>query len=244
VFAEFAYEADLKKFIELAEIPKFREGEDMIYMTKDAYVKMKAKEKGIAESEIFKGNQTRKGAAGGKFNAFREMDKMKKGQAPALAKIPAEVEVVGKAVAVEGRGQKRDREDGDNKPSKKQREEEPLTIEYKGVQLDVDPVTGKVVDPSKVPVSEKTAIKFSAPGDGTNWKDLKADIVKAGFASPFMVFPPGSKGGNISNSEGVAISDEDLTSLNAAGITYGSEGVTFERMSGELKRYGSLRTGS
>jgi lupus La protein len=119
VFVEFAYEADLKKFAELPEIPKFRD-EEMIYMTKDAYVRMKAKEKGIDESEINKGGQGRKGL--NKFNAFREMAKMKHGQAPQLAKIPSGVDVVGKAVAVDSgreRGVKRGRDDGEEREARK-----------------------------------------------------------------------------------------------------------------------------
>lgn len=228
MFVEFAYEADLKKFAELPEIPKFGE-EDMLYMTKDAYVKMKAKEKGIDESEINKGGQARKGA--GKFNAFREMARMKAGQAPALAKIPAEVDIVGKPVAFDGSKKRSREDDGDDKDGKKRRDE--LTFEYKGVTLEVDPVSGKVLDPSKVPFTENSAIKFHAPGEGDDWKALKQTIIDTGFASPFMAFPPGTKTGSLSKAEGGEITDEELSTLASANITYGDAPVTFERMNGE-----------
>jgi lupus La protein len=108
----------------------------------------------------------------------------------------------------------------------------PLVIEYKGVQLEVDPVTGKVLDDSKVPVAEKTGLKFSAPGNGENWKDLKADIMKHGLPTPFMAFPPGAKSGSVSKAEGDEITDAELETLNGAKITYGGEPVTFERLNG------------
>jgi hypothetical protein len=83
---------------------------------REAYVRMKAKEKGIDEKELIRGpkdgddassekgserssstnrnsSDSRHGVKG--FNAFREMDKLRKGGVPQLAKIDKGVAVVG-----------------------------------------------------------------------------------------------------------------------------------------------------
>jgi lupus La protein len=90
---------------------------------------MKAKEKGIPEKELRRSSEPKQKRENGpqgkfdkkdrKFNAFREMDKMKKGFAPDLAKIQDGVAVVGKPVvtAYEGLG-KRGREDDGEKGKK------------------------------------------------------------------------------------------------------------------------------
>jgi hypothetical protein len=80
---------------------------------RDAYVKMKAKEKGIPDSEVQKGGNK---SAGGKWNAFREMNKVKVGGTPMLAKIPDGVKIVGAPGGIhQGRerdsGKKRSRDD-------------------------------------------------------------------------------------------------------------------------------------
>jgi hypothetical protein len=96
---------------------------------------MKAKEKGIPESELHKGDSkpTAKGkqeSRGGKFNAFREMDKQRKGEKPQFAKIPETVAVVGTPVAVKSdNGRKRDREeDGEGRPAKEARPDVSLSF--------------------------------------------------------------------------------------------------------------------
>lgn len=108
---------------------------------REAYVSMKVKEKGIDQKSINRGtpstdrgtpapgengviNGTRKRfqeKSGQKFNAFREMDKMRKGGTPLLAMIPDTVAVVGKPLnfMTTDKGRKRERtEDGESKPAK------------------------------------------------------------------------------------------------------------------------------
>lgn len=234
VFIEFAYEADLKKFIALEEIPKFGD-EEMLKMTKDAYVRMKAKEKGIDESEIQKGGSG-KPRVGNKFNAFREMAKANAGGSMQLAKIPATVDVVGTPATNTRNSSKRHREDDGEERASKIKKDEPLTIEYKGVTLEVDTTTGKVLDPSKIPFEAGSAIKFSAPGDGADWKLLKQAVTDAGLTSPFMAFPPGTKAGQVSKYEGAAVTDAEFAQIQAANITYGGQPVTFERMNDDETR--------
>lgn len=91
---------------------------------------MKAKEKGIADSEITKGRQSdSKYDKSGKFNAFREMAKLEKGQQPSLARIQDGVAVVGKPIEQRHGGVKRERtEDGDDKRSVKPKIEVGLTV--------------------------------------------------------------------------------------------------------------------
>ena len=83
---------------------------------------MKAKEKGIPDSEVQRGKPT----AGGKWNAFREMNKIKSGGSPMLAKIPDGVKVVGTPGGIHQRerdtGRKRTRdEDGEEGSSKREK---------------------------------------------------------------------------------------------------------------------------
>ncbi|WOO84147.1 La [Vanrija pseudolonga] len=238
VFAEFAYEADMNKFLELELVPKFTaDGPDMLKMSKDAYVTMKAKEKGIPSSEIQRG----KGGQPKKFNAFRELEKIKNGKPAQFANIPDTMEVVGERVTGSSRGndrndKKRPREDGEERAAKKERIEVPLTIEYGGVTLECDPKTGAVLDPSKLAFTDGAAIKFSAPGDGGDWKVLKNAVIEAAIASPFMAFPPGTKGGTVAKSDSTLISDEELAKLNDAKLDFGGEPVTFARMSEDEQR--------
>lgn len=114
-------------------------------------------------------------------------------------------------------------------------DEGPLTIEYRGVTLEVDPVAGTVIDTSKVPVPEKSGLKFSAPGnrEGLDWKTLKEAVIEGGLAGPFMALPPGAKSGNLAKHDGEEITEEEIAALAAANITHGGEPVVFERMNGE-----------
>jgi hypothetical protein len=85
---------------------------------------MKAKEKGIPESEVQKGGS--KPSQGGKWNAFREMNKIKSGGSPMLAKIPDGVKVVGTPGGIHQRerdnGKKRSRDDdGEEGSAKRER---------------------------------------------------------------------------------------------------------------------------
>lgn len=71
---------------------------------------MKAKEKGIPDSEV----QRSKPQTAGKWNAFREMNKIKSGGSPMLAKIPDGVKVVGTPGGIHrerDNGRKRNRDD-------------------------------------------------------------------------------------------------------------------------------------
>lgn len=203
-------------------------------MSKDAYVKMKAKEKGIPESEISHGRQDRNKPA--KFNAFREMERAKKGLPPSLAKIPSGVEIVGEAPSMENR--KRSREDDEEGgKGKQQKKNEPVTIEFLGTTLDVDTEKGTLANPEQLKFPEGACIKFLAPGEGADWTKLKEAVIAAAvLEQPFMNFPPGATSGIIAKGDNSAISDEEVEKLNAAGITYGDKPVTFERASEEEQR--------
>ena len=71
----------------------------------------------------FKG--PRKGGPNDKFNAFRELEKMRKGLTANIAPIPEGVEIVGKAIPVSADSLKRRRDDKDDesKPPKQQKTE-------------------------------------------------------------------------------------------------------------------------
>jgi lupus La protein len=100
--------------------------------SRDAYVKMKAKEKGIPDSEVQRGKPT----AGGKWNAFREMNKIKSGGSPMLAKIPDGVKVVGTPGGIHQRerdnGRKRNRDDDGEEGSSKR---EKVDVRYTASEL-------------------------------------------------------------------------------------------------------------
>lgn len=96
-------------------------------MDRGAYVEMKAKEKGIPSGDIQRGGGGNKGSTA-KWNAFREMNKIKSGGAPALAKIPEGVKVVGTPMGASQRerdnGKKRSRDDdGESGDAKRERVE-------------------------------------------------------------------------------------------------------------------------
>ena len=93
---------------------------------RDAYVKMKAKEKGIDIKENRRGGEKfeKNQFQDRKFNAFREMSKIKNGETPDLATIPTGTAVVGKPPIVNrnqpARDHKRSRDDdGDDRGNAK-----------------------------------------------------------------------------------------------------------------------------
>lgn len=76
---------------------------------------MKAKEKGIPDSEIHKGGKSGDSKFTGKWNAFKEMNKAKTGGHPMLARIPDDVKVVGKASGLHNqRDSKKRQRDGED----------------------------------------------------------------------------------------------------------------------------------
>lgn len=129
-------------------------------------------------------------AAGIRFNAFREMDKIRKGIPPALALIPDSVAVIGKPLhTFVDKSRKRGREESaDERPAKAMKTEvcgllvsasgpaltgQFFVLEYRGAKLDCDRLTGQVVDKSKVPYVKDAVIKFVGAGPNADWKDLK-----------------------------------------------------------------------
>ena len=127
---------------------------------------MKAKEKGIDQKTLHRGNtpgtESGRGTAGDrsgnrpppKFNAFREMEKLRQGGTPMLATIPDSVAVVGTPLNPPGRGQasdkgksrdqgntlekgkKRDREDGEGeRPGKSAKTEVGVLEVVAGIRL-------------------------------------------------------------------------------------------------------------
>lgn len=234
VFAEFAYAADVTKFLENKAIPKFDpEGEDMLVESKDAYVKRKCKEKGIPEDEIHKNTGGPRGKPARKFNAFREMEKQQKGMKPDLAKIPGSVDIVGKAPEAGSSDGKRKREDdGEGNDGKREKKERPpVTFEYKGVTLEVSE-TGEVKDPMQVPFEDGAAVKFTVEGEG-DWKALKEAVVANAIPDVFMALPAGQKVGTIAKQDSSKITDDDLAKLNGANLKYAENPVQWSRMSGE-----------
>lgn len=217
----------MAKFLEnKADHPKFIEGEELVIESKDSYVKRKCKEKGIPEGEIHRSRPDRN--APRKFNAFREMNKIQEGRTGDLAKIPQDVEIVGKAPAVDG-GSKRKREDGDDDRREK-KERAPLTFEYKGVTLEIDD-NGQVKNPAEVPFEDGCAIKFTVEGEG-NWKELKTKIVETVIPDVFMALPAGAKVGTIAHQSSGKITDEEFDKLVNSGLEYAGNPITWERMGG------------
>jgi lupus La protein len=95
--------------------------------SREDYVAMKVKEKGLDPKTIRRGNGRKDGDSSNKsrgpneqtapFNAFREMAKLRKGDVPRLAKIPDSVAVVGEPLFKPGqRGEKRERDEEPSKP--------------------------------------------------------------------------------------------------------------------------------
>ena len=107
----------------------------MLIYPRDAYVKMKVKEKGIPESEIHKG-KTGANQNTGKWNAFKEMNKLKTGGHPMLAKIPDDDKVVGKPSAgLHGRDtRKRQRDDDDQEASAGKKEKVEVGLHYRRLE--------------------------------------------------------------------------------------------------------------
>lgn len=97
---------------------------------REAYVQMKMKEKGIEDTKIYREGEGGGGGgghqkSGGKWNAFRELEKQAKGHLPDFAKIPDTVEIVGTrpkiSNAAHGKGggkNKREREEDDDEDEK------------------------------------------------------------------------------------------------------------------------------
>lgn len=250
MFAEFAYGSDMTKFLENKAIPKFiPDGEDMFVESKDSYVKRKCKEKGIPEDEIHKQGERRgPGAKNGprKFNAFREMGKVQQGHKADFAKIPEGVEIVGKAPEVastdSGFKRKRDEEGEGNDAKREKKERPPVTFEYKGVTLEVGD-NGELKDPSKVPFEDGAAVKFTVTGDG-DWKELKEAVIAAAIPDVFMGLPAGQKVGTIAHQDSSKITDDEFAKLATSDLKYGGNAVTWERMSGESRRWGHLWSAS
>jgi hypothetical protein len=115
---------------------------------------MKAKEKGIPDSEVQRGKPT----AGGKWNAFREMNKIKSGGSPMLAKIPDGVKVVGTPGGIPQRerdnGRKRNRDDDGEEGSSKR---EKVDVRCTAVRL-----ISQLTNRSQRPSSSTTRARMSS----------------------------------------------------------------------------------
>jgi hypothetical protein len=104
---------------------------------REEYVQMKVKEKGLDPEAIFRGSATSTAGpnrpASGRFNAFRELEKMKQGVQPQLAKIGDDVTVVGTPLKTE-QGQrvnkKRERDDEDEEGKGKTARSEVCFLPY------------------------------------------------------------------------------------------------------------------
>lgn len=159
---------------------------------RDAYVKMKAKEKGIPDSEIHKGKSDKQNP--GKWNAFKEMNKIKTGGHPMLAKIPDEVKVIGKATSLHQKGERKrprddDEEEGGAKKEKievstvfggtlvtdsdSEQESPTFTLTYKGKDVECEKATGKVINRDQLEFESDCVVKFEGGSDNPEWKDLK-----------------------------------------------------------------------
>jgi lupus La protein len=176
---------------------------------------MKAKEKGIDERSLRRGKDaepTSTTAEDGTsaprpsqpnpkaFNAFREMDKLRKGGVPQLAKIPDTVAVVGKPLngfmgAKDSRDKKRKADDGDgddDRDTKKEKKDVGVTFcHYQGWLADhvqaentisfafhdetliYDGVTKTITNPEKLKYAENSAIKMVGRGPNADYKELK-----------------------------------------------------------------------
>ncbi|EIW71598.1 hypothetical protein TREMEDRAFT_37957 [Tremella mesenterica DSM 1558] len=243
VFVEFTYKADLEAFLNKESLPKFLpDGPDMLFMSKEAYTKMKAKEKGIPESEIHTNRKQGKSTGGGKFNAFRELEKMKKGESPNLAKIREGTAVVGSPLVAgaDGKGAKkrgREEDDQSEQPAKAVKQEpRTYTITYNGVELECDLATGTVIDTDKIAFKNNSSIKFPSGGEGADWKKLKDLITENGIPEPFLAYPPGAKGGTVAKKSGDVITEDELKRLNDAKLPFGDITVEFTYMTEDEQR--------
>ncbi|ORX37808.1 hypothetical protein BD324DRAFT_645356 [Kockovaella imperatae] len=245
VFAEFRHASDMEKFLALEELPKFTpDGPSMTFMSKDAYVQMKAKEKGIDMKSSKRGPDRHQRSVPGKFNAFKEMAKIEAGELPDLAKIAPSTAVIGKPPAVrstqrDGRDsnkRSRDRDDDGEDKRAKWAKLEDLTLEYNGVELKCDPTTGEVREPEKVAFTPNAVVKFVNCGKDGDWKDLKQRVIDNGIEKPFIAYPPGSEFGRLAKSDGTEISEDEIRKLNEANIPFGGSQLLWERMPEDAQR--------
>ncbi|CED85301.1 FOG: RRM domain [Phaffia rhodozyma] len=209
VFTEFAEMESVEKFLALEPKPTFQ-GAEISAMTKDAYVQMKMKEKNIDPNSIQRGSSASSTMPKGKFNAFKLMD-------------------------TGSGGSKRKRED-----NKEQREEEErkrakkiedLEIEYLGQKLKVNS-EGNLAEPSALVPPTGHVLSFSGAGPDGDWRVLKADLVTAGFTSPFISFPKGTTGGAFENSA-EAFTPESLAALQARDIVVGGQKIQWSFLEGD-----------
>lgn len=247
VFAEFKTLNDAKAFIEREPKPTFQD-EPVVAMSKEAYVQMKVKEKGLDAGSIVrdpkKDKSSSSDAPGRKFNAFNEMAKIK----ASGGKLPVYLQKAGVdgVPGLPGAAGKRKREDGGDDEQafekKAKAPEGPLKITFNGAEIEVDRSTGAPLDKSTLTFPERAVLKFTNCGPDGDWKQLKQEITDAGVTNTFMNFPRGQTWGFLALNE--AISDETVDLLRAKSFVVGGQTIAWERVTGDEERdFYAMRAG-
>lgn len=107
---------------------------------------------------------------------------------------------------------------------------ETLYLTYNDVMVEIDPQTGKVLDTSKLAFPERAVLKFSNAGPAGDWKQLKADLVSAGFESTFLNYPKGATSGYFCLPE--TISEETLEKVRGLKLVVDGQELAWERCEG------------
>lgn len=197
---------------------------------------MKIKEKGLDPSTIQRGNtdaasrDKKSSSVNRKFNAFREMEKLKHGGHANLASIPDGM-AVKSADGAAATNPKRKREDGDDAEDAKKAKPTSLTITYNGKEMEVNLEDGSILKPEELVFEENSVIKFTNAGTEGDWQQLKADVIAVGYEAPFISYPKGTTGGTFSLPR--AFTQDDLTKLNDAKIAVGGKAITWSFMEGK-----------
>ncbi|KAJ9095332.1 hypothetical protein QFC21_005698 [Naganishia friedmannii] len=236
VFVEFKTLSDAQAFVDMVPQPEFQ-GEPVVSMFKEQYVQMKVKEKGLDQTSISRGSNTRPALPNAKqFNAFRELEALKaRGE-----RLPEYVMRMGapglleNAPTGEGSAGKRKREDGDDaeggRAEKKAKEDQFLWIVYNGKKLAVNRATGVVVDKAEIEYVPGKVLRFENAGADADWKQLKVDLSTLGYEKSFMNFPRGSTWGWFSLDE--PISEEDFEKIKDAKLQANGE-LQWSRVTGD-----------
>lgn len=240
----------MEKFLANETYPKYQTGdaaEDMQVMTKEQYVEIKAKEHGVDPKE-WKNNSKQSSArkekgksdkaAGKKWNAFNEMEKLKHGKLPNMANIPDGVDIVGKPIAsasAQPDNKKKRSRDDDEEEGKAAKQAKPnhYTVKFLEQDVDVDSTTGRPVDAKSFTFVNDVVLKWSNEIDSGDWKALKtkAHEILGGELAPFVGRPPQLSYGYLSKQDNkTAFNDEEISKLNDAAIDYGGKPVKFERL--------------
>lgn len=93
-----------------------------------------------------------------------------------------------------------------------------------------------MLDTSKLAYPERAVLKFSNAGPEGDWKQLKADLVGAGFESTFLNYPKGATSGYFCLPE--TISDETLEKVRGLKLVVDGQELAWDRCEGGSRSQG------